>query len=149
VNLLFHVRRVRHRTSLIILHAPPPVSGVGTLVYGGLQPAPRLAAAEQAPSSAGVAPAPAASAPGGSRTPAMLTATDKGPQPADTHQDVTLEPSVLKGLERSICFASESTEIDGGAQGTVREIASILKGHTQITALEVQGHADERGRDDQ
>src|SRR5215204_5360058 len=33
VNLLFHVRGVRHRTSLIVMHALTAVSAVSTLIY--------------------------------------------------------------------------------------------------------------------
>src|SRR5262245_17219567 len=33
INLLFHLRKKRHRTSLIVVHALTAVSGVLTLVY--------------------------------------------------------------------------------------------------------------------
>src|SRR5262245_21364791 len=36
VNVVYHLRRVRHRSVLIVAHALSAVGGVGTLAYGAL-----------------------------------------------------------------------------------------------------------------
>src|SRR5262245_19406161 len=62
VNLLFHLRKKRHRTSLIVLHALVAVSGVLTLIFAIFSGEPATAATPAMPAAAPSAAPPAAPA---------------------------------------------------------------------------------------
>jgi outer membrane protein OmpA-like peptidoglycan-associated protein len=160
VNLLFHLRKKRHRTSLIVLHAAVAVSGVLTLVvaiFSGesnataqpvatqapvVAPAPSAAAVDVAPKvaepSASAAPAPAASAP----------AVTEPAAPASA-KELAVDASVRDALGQAIRFETKSTAIAAESQSAVADIAKALKDHPEVVIVEVQGHADERGDDAQ
>ena len=172
VNLLFHVRRVRHRTSLIAMHAACAVSGVGTLLYAALtMPAANAAApavavatslapATPAPSTptpptpAGTAPAstaPASTAPA-STAPAPSTRTTESPSAAQPSASAV--PAVAansaelrEAFTRTINFASASALILPESLELIATIAHTLTEHPEVGLVEVQGHADEHGDD--
>jgi outer membrane protein OmpA-like peptidoglycan-associated protein len=159
VNLLFHVRKVRHRTSLIVMHALCAVSGVLTLIFAiatgpGESPAvaataPAPTAAEAAPSSAestGSAPpstpeAVASAAPAASIAPAPMAA----PAPV---AELALDPAVKSALSQPFAFGSNSSTVLTSAVPALAAIAKALKEHPEVALIEVQGHADARGTDE-
>ncbi len=149
VNLVFHLRRVRHRTVLIVLHALTAVAGVAMLGYGIVSG--RDAAATE--------PAPAPLAASASAVPAPLLAAgdapDAGAGPALSAAPVpaaTPPPAAPAGLsvgpawtESPVVFEGASAALDARAQSTLGDVAKELVAHPEVTLVEVQGHADERG----
>jgi outer membrane protein OmpA-like peptidoglycan-associated protein len=161
VNLLFHVRRVRHRTSLIVMHALCAVSGVSTIAYAiflaepdasGAAVRPVAASAHAAASPAvlrsalppAVAPVPAV--PGGEG--ALPKEDDPGSQPgAGSSAELALEPAVRQALAESVLFETNGADLDDASLAVVARVATVLKAHPEIALIQVQGHADERGSD--
>jgi outer membrane protein OmpA-like peptidoglycan-associated protein len=154
VNLLFHLRKKRHRTSLILMHAAVAVSGVLTLVVAifsgdseatAAQPAapPPAAAPSAAPAEVAKSAEPVPAAPAESAAPAAPTT----PSEPATAKELALDASVRDVLARSIAFETKSTVILPDSLATVGAIANALKGHPEIALVQVQGHADERGED--
>ncbi len=130
VNLLFHVRKVRHRTSLILTHGLCAVCAASWLVYAIVAHRPALLEAAEPPSTALhrslAAPAP----------PAPATA------PASV---VRMDPGVERVLGRSVLFETNRSELGRDSRATLSQIADALKAHPEITLTQVQGHTDERG----
>ncbi|HEY4102464.1 MAG TPA: OmpA family protein [Polyangiaceae bacterium] len=158
VNLLFHVRGVRHRTSLILMHALCAVSGVGTLLYAAVLPpaasaaqAPNTLAASSAAASQSASAAPAGANPGAESASALpaasaapsASAAVETPKPAA--QSSELSPELQAVLARAITFVNASAELSPESAAQIDAIASALSQHPEVTLLEVQGHADERG----
>ncbi len=151
VNLLFHVRRVRHRTSLILLHGMTAVSGVSTLLYALLFAGPpssdaaTAAATPTTPATASAAPAepPAAATASASADVAPAPSASAAPAPGEP----TVDDSTRRTLAQSIAFEAKSAQIDPGSLSVISEVAAALKQHPEITLVQVQGHADERGGD--
>jgi len=162
VNLLFHVRKVRHRTSLILMHAGCAVSGVSTLIYAAVAPAsepataallaPALTAptpaapAEPAASSNQPAPSAVAAIPGASPASRPETAPpSRAPAAAVAAQETG---SALGPLSTgAIHFESASAVLSTNSLSALEQVASLLSVHPEIKLVEVQGHADERGED--
>ena len=157
VNLLFHIRKKRHRTSLILLHAAVAVSGVLTLlvaIFGGeaataaQTPAPPAPAETAAPSAA---PAEVAAKPSESAAPAAApepVASAPAPSAAPaTAKELPIDASVRQALSQAIAFDTKSTAVAASSLPALAEIAKALKEHPEIVLVEVQGHADERGDD--
>jgi outer membrane protein OmpA-like peptidoglycan-associated protein len=152
VNLLFHIRKVRHRTSLILLHGLTAVTAASMLIRAILVHAPPEASAATATapppvesSSAAVAP-PAESAAGGAASagsPAAAAAPAEKPAAAE----FTVDEAVERVLKSPIQFETGSATISATSLSAVSEIASTLKEHPEIALIQVQGHADERGDD--
>jgi outer membrane protein OmpA-like peptidoglycan-associated protein len=156
VNLLFHVRRVRHRTSLIALHALCAVTGVGLLirailVYPAPEASPQPAPAARASPAASPARVPASAAtpstPPGHDAGRAATATDTAPPAEHSHRTLAIHEAVRPVLDRPILFERGSATISAESLSAITEIASVLGQHPEIALLEVQGHADERGGD--
>lgn len=165
VNLLFHVRKVRHRTSLIVMHALTAVSGVLTLIYAiatgpGESPAVAATATSLAPSAAPaetppepVAPVPSAPAPEAvaSAAPSAAPAASAVPAPAaaapSTAGALPLDPAVKSALAQRFAFGSNSATILTSSIPALNAIAKALKEHPEVALIEVQGHADSRGSD--
>jgi outer membrane protein OmpA-like peptidoglycan-associated protein len=156
VNLLFHVRGVRHRTSLIIMHALTAVSGVSTLLYALLVPPPSAPAAPAVPAPQPSTPAPIAAAAPAAASQVADAAPSAAPPAAPAEAtaeapssgpDLKLEPELKDKLARSINFAPRSAEILQESQSAIRDMAQALTQHPEISLLQVQGHADERGAD--
>jgi len=160
VNLLFHVRKVRHRTSLIIMHALCAVSGVLTIIYalatGASEPAAVAATATAPPEPPPAAPvesaappaetasvvASAPAAPAESAAPAASAA----PAPA-APGEFSVPPDVRAALGNTFVFGSNSSLLSSDATPGLTAIATALKAHPEVTLIEVQGHADGRGGD--
>lgn len=156
VNLLFHVRGVRHRTSLIATHALCAVSGVVTLILavaspeasaGQSEPSATRNATASASAKAQPAPPPVESA-----TPSPSVAATAPAAPAASNSGVVAKASELiadaaarRILGQSIAFASNGTAPLSGS--TLAAFAKVLRDHPEILLVEVQGHADERGED--
>jgi outer membrane protein OmpA-like peptidoglycan-associated protein len=152
VNLLFHVRRVRHRTSIIALHALTALASAGTLIK-----------AIQVHSGSAGESAPPPSAPPANATPLVATVSADGGAHAatgvTTNSNATLEsgPSasplaaessdetVRRAISRAVRFETNSVDVRGEASVVIAEIADALKKNAEIALVEVQGHADERG----
>lgn len=148
MNLVFHIRRVRHRTILIVMHAMAAVIGVGTLAYAGILhathrglPAPAdsstpipnptpLVAAAPPPTATATAPTPAAAA--------LAPAAD----PAKTAPPF---PVGLAWTDRTIAFDKASVTLDARTQASLAAVAADMQAHPEITLVEVQGHTDENG----
>jgi outer membrane protein OmpA-like peptidoglycan-associated protein len=155
VNLLFHIRKVRHRTSLILLHGFTAVTAASMLIRAILVHTP-----SEAPSAAGpVQPppeAPAATAPvsASARAPEPSptgTASAEAPSAAPAGKPATdefaVEDSVRRALASPIQFETNSASVSQSSTSAIAEIATALKEHPEIALIQVQGHADERGDD--
>jgi outer membrane protein OmpA-like peptidoglycan-associated protein len=157
VNLLFHLRKKRHRTSLILMHAAVAVSGVVTLVVAIVSSESDVAA-QQTPAAPAVAAAPSAApapveaqkssepsppAPATSAAPAGSAAAAEPP----TAKELALDASVREVLSRSVTFETKSARIAPESLVTLGALANALEAHPEIALVQVQGHADERGED--
>jgi outer membrane protein OmpA-like peptidoglycan-associated protein len=160
VNLLFHIRKVRHRTSLILLHGLTAVTSASLLIRAiwvhvpATEPVP-AAAQPAVPTAAAVASAPTAvepqavadgGPPAADAATAQPSATDALPADKPTDEFV-VDESVRQALNRSMNFETRSAQVSQDSLAIIAEIAAALKAHPEITLLEVQGHADERGDD--
>lgn len=159
INLLFHIRKKRHRTSLILLHAGVAVCGVLTLVFaiigGGddataaqtpaQTPPPQSAAPSAAPAEVAAKPA-ESTAPPAVPEPAASAAAPSAPA---TAKELSLDASVRQALARTVAFDTKSRVVAAESLPALAEIAKALKAHPEVLLVEVQGHADERGDDSQ
>jgi outer membrane protein OmpA-like peptidoglycan-associated protein len=165
VNLLFHLRKKRHRTSLILLHAAVAVSGVVTLIVAIVSGEPNATAAQTAPLGAApsaapaepstqpaepsAADAPSASAPAepsASVAPAQ-PAAPAAPTAAAFAKELSLDASVRAALSKTLAFETKSSTLAPESRPVLDDIAKTLKDHPEIALVQVQGHADERGED--
>jgi outer membrane protein OmpA-like peptidoglycan-associated protein len=150
VNLLFHIRKVRHRTSLILLHGLTAVTAAAMLIraiwihsmpieqsVAATVPQPPVASAPAAADAAPQATALDAAAP--------QAATEDAGKPAP--DEFVIDETVRQALDQPIQFGTKSAQPSGASQGVIRDIAKTLKAHPEIGLIEVQGHADERGED--
>ena len=125
VNVTFHLRSVRHRTSLIVLHALSAVAAVLLTVYtagmtlGASWQAQHRAAARQASAAAAPAPAPPT--------------------------DVEIAQRAWAAIAGPVPFEPAGTQLDAFA--SLDAIAATLRAHPAIRRVQVQGFTDERGRD--
>ncbi len=149
VNLLFHIRGVRHRTSLIVMHAMAAVSGVSTLLYALFvpapspepTPAPAVPSESAAPQQSGIAQAPEpAPEPPASAAPAAVASA-----PAEVGTELLTDAVVRSDLAQSVRFATAS--VAPASAAVLSRVAKTLKAHPEIALLQVQGHADQRGDD--
>jgi outer membrane protein OmpA-like peptidoglycan-associated protein len=150
VNLLFHVRRVRHRTSLIVMHALTAVSAVGTLIFaifvhepeGGAPPVPTQAPPNDAP------PAVASAVPSGA-PPAIASAAAAPPPSAApaalSEATFSLDRTAQDVLAKPIRFGTNGVAVLAESGVALSDVAKILKQHAEIELVDVQGHADARG----
>jgi outer membrane protein OmpA-like peptidoglycan-associated protein len=159
INLLFHLKKKRHRTSLIVVHALSAVTGVLTIVYaiftGGpaatvAQPAATAPVESAAPSAppaevAAKPPEPSASAP--PAEPTASAAAPAAPAAPSNARELPLDASVSAAFAKSLSFDTKSTAVAADSLPALAEIAQALKGHPEIALVQVQGHADERGGD--
>ncbi|MDB4945031.1 MAG: Flagellar motor rotation protein MotB [Labilithrix sp.] len=162
VNLVFHLRRVRHRTTLIILHALTAVAGVLMLVYGIVTGADARASAPlpgpmaTATTTGSEAPAAASAPPVASTASAAALAAVPGASdasaPSAPSTPTTAAAATVAALhpgaawtERPVLFEGSSATLDTGARAALTEVAKDLRAHPEVTLVEVQGHADERG----
>ena len=143
VNVVYHLRGVRHRLGLILTHALVAVSGVGTLAYAAfvhpqrpsidpLQPVP-----EPVPT---FAPVPIAKEPqqGPDATQALAASA---PQPHDL-VGRTLGPA---WTDLRVRFDSNRDHPTPASETSLATIAQALVDDPSIELVEIQGHADERG----
>lgn len=154
VNLVFHLRRVRHRTVLIVLHALTAVAGVAMLAYGIVSS--RVAGATE--------PAPPVIASAGKAVSAPLASGDAvdasipaapGPVPTSPAPSAAPPPTpvaAVAGLRpgpawtgSALLFEGASATLDAPARAALADVARDLIAHPEVTLIEVQGHADERG----
>jgi outer membrane protein OmpA-like peptidoglycan-associated protein len=126
VNVVYHLRKVRHRSALIVAHALAAVSGVGTLAYGA------FVGAASAPAPL-PEPMPAPPPP-----PALMAAA---PPSAARHEDV-VAPSPRSAFP-SITFAGSSATPDDTQ--TLAQIADLMTRDGDSGRVQVQGYSDERG----
>jgi outer membrane protein OmpA-like peptidoglycan-associated protein len=149
VNVVYHLRRIRHRTVFIVAHAVAAVSGVATLAYGALTHDDWVAAQRVRPAD----PA----------TPSVTRAEEVAQltKPADTTIPAAAVPTAAVATEelrphrrpgwawtdRSIRFNQASTSPTAASRGDIAFIADELKKDPDIRLIEVQGHSDERGND--
>ncbi len=159
VNLVFHIRRIRHRTVLIVLHALTAVAGVAMLGYGivtggagASEPLAPIASASPpasspSPTPSGQVVAKAAPPP---TAPIAITAAPAS-TPAASGAPTPPVPSVA-GLspgpawtDASVIFEGSSATLDPQVRSALGEVAKDLQAHPEIALVEVQGHADERG----
>jgi outer membrane protein OmpA-like peptidoglycan-associated protein len=142
VNVVYHLRRVRHRSALIVAHALFAVGGVGTLAYGAVvhavstpdvRPAPP---SEAAPSS----PLVASAAPQAAPLSAPAVATPR--EGAALHH----QPG-LGWADNTISFSTGSAIPSQAALVDIAQIAAEINQEPGIRLIEIQGHADERGAD--
>lgn len=141
VNVVYHLRGVRHRLALILAHALFAVTGVGTLAYGAVLHA--IAPTEPVPVPVVPEPAPApllakAAAAG---TTAVTTAAIAPPH-ASTR---VLGPA---WTDVRVAFESGRAAPNADAAASIAAVARALEDDPTIELVEVQGHADARGADD-
>lgn len=143
VNLLFHVRRVRHRSMLIVMHALTAVAGVGTLAYAGLV----AASSPPSPPAPVVPPEPAKPGPSVAMAAAIGTPAPAS-SPTSAPTTTAPKPAFPTGpawTDHPLVFANASAALDARAQRDLGDVAAELRSHPEITLVEIQGHTDERG----
>jgi len=162
VNLLFHIRRVRHRTSLILLHGLTAISAASMLIRAiVIHPPEKEAQAKTTvpePHRASPAVEPDATA----RTAAPPAASvDSLPAPSSgvghtgtgdagskaPAKEFAVDDAVRRALDRPITFNTRSAQVGADSSAVITGIANALKSHPEVQLIEVQGHADERGDD--
>jgi outer membrane protein OmpA-like peptidoglycan-associated protein len=153
VNLLFHIRKVRHRTSLILLHGLTAVTSAGLLIRaifvhvpvqeGVPAPVPVAPPAESV-ASAPLAPKEIAADAATALADAATSSADAAVGAARPGELVVPE-SVSRALSRAITFDTKSAQVSEDSLAAIADIASELKAHPDISLIEIQGHADERG----
>jgi len=149
VNLLFHIRKVRHRTSLILMHGLTAVTSAAMLIRAivvHVEPTAQ-AAVPPAPSASAAPPAASAAEPVASAAPATPPPSEAAPAEKPAAESGTLDDSTKRALEQSISFETKSATMTSDSTSRIAEIAGVLKSHPEIVLLQVQGHADERGED--
>jgi outer membrane protein OmpA-like peptidoglycan-associated protein len=130
VNVVYHLRRVRHRSVFIVAHAVAALTGVGAVTHGAVVHAHAsvanvMTAAKTTAAIGGIM----------SSTPAV-----KEPESRRSKRQIGLEWN-----EREIRFDARSVNpID---ESSIAAIAEDIKSDSDIGLIEVQGHADERGDD--
>lgn len=129
-NLLFHVRKKRHRTSLIFLHALTAVSGVLTLLYGVVTyTGPVAVAASQKPSKTVVAPPPE---------------PVQEPIPPPPVPIAVSAPAVNTVSGIQIYFGPNGTAILSESVADLNKVSQALHSDPNLT-LTVEGHTDTTG----
>lgn len=125
VNVVYHLRGVRHRLALIVTHALVAVSGVGTLAYAAVMHAQRPP----------VEPPPAA--------PGQLLPPAPAPVAVESQQvGHALGPA---WSDLRVRFDSNRDHPTAASAASLAAIAQALAADPSIQLVEVQGHADERG----
>lgn len=148
VNLLFHIRRVRHRTMLIVMHALTAVAGVGTLAVAGFVGAPDQPSAPAPPTPpepAKPGPSVAMAAAVASSAPAPSPAPPPTPAPTAAASAKPQSPTGAAWTDHPLEFANASAALDARAQRNLADVAADLQSHPEIALVEIQGHTDERG----
>jgi outer membrane protein OmpA-like peptidoglycan-associated protein len=147
VNVVYHLRGVRHRLVLIGAHALVAVTGVGTLAYAAVmhaqRPAEPLPAAPESLPPSGPVPIakdPAAT-PVPTATPAAAAAAVATPHTPAVHA------LGAAWSELPVRFDSARDRPTSTSESTLATVAQALADDPSIQLVEVQGHADERGAD--
>lgn len=147
VNVVYHLRGVRHRLVLIATHALVAVSGVGTLAVAA------VVHAQRPP----IVPLPAVPEPVPTTAPAPVAKeTPTTPAPAQTPTPVTAgaaaapharAPHALGPAwsDLPVHFDSARDRPSPAFEATLATIAQALTDDPSIGLVEVRGHADERG----
>lgn len=136
VNVVYHLRRLRHRTALIVVHALSAVAGVGTLTYGVFV----NAAPERGPA---LPPRPEPVQVGAP----VASAVPQAP-PTFAAASPSSSPSRELGRtwsERPITFADNSATPTDDAMAEIAQIGDEISRDRGIERIEIQGYADERG----
>jgi outer membrane protein OmpA-like peptidoglycan-associated protein len=141
VNVVYHLRGIRHRLALILTHAVVAVTGVGTLTYAAvlhaqgpsIQPLP--AVPEPSPTSA---PVPIAKEPLPAPTQAPMAA-------AATPHEAVAHPLGPAWSDLRVRFDSNRDRPTPASETAFATIAQALVDDPSIQLVEVQGHADDRG----
>jgi outer membrane protein OmpA-like peptidoglycan-associated protein len=136
VNVVYHLRRLRHRTALIVVHALSAVAGVGTLTYGVFV----SAAPERGPAPA-LPPEPVQTAA------PVASATPQVPPTSATASPSTATSRALGSTwnDRPITFADNSATLTDESIAAIAQIGDEMSRDHNVGRIEVQGHADERG----
>lgn len=136
VNVVFHIRGIRHKSALIIGHAFLAVSGVTTLVtaifLGPSEVVPSIVAHASASSAV------ASADPVGAR----VAVESDGPRDARSAPVVESEPTTTVTV---ITFSRASGTLDAAAESQVERMAERLKSEPTSTRYVIRGHADARG----
>lgn len=132
VNVVYHLRRVRHRSGFIVAHAVAALAGVGALANGAVVRAHAIAA--DAP--------PLATAP--TATP---TATTPMPVPNEEEPRRPKRQVGIGWTDLDIHFDAKSAAPTAASLASIAAIAEDLKVDSDVRLVEIQGHADERGEE--
>ncbi|HEX8794639.1 MAG TPA: OmpA family protein [Polyangiaceae bacterium] len=138
VNVVYHLRGIRHRFALILTHALVAVTGVGTLAYAAVVDAQRPT----------IEPLPAAPLPAPTSAPVPIA---KETQPATPAPAAAVQPHDTAyplgpaWTDVRVRFDSNRDHPTAAADASLATIARALADDTSIQLVEVQGHADERG----
>jgi len=142
VNVVYHLRRLRHRSAIIVAHALAAVTGVGTLTYGVLV---RAAPGPQATTASQAQPVVEAASPPATPTPETAPAPAAAPPPAIA---AAAHPAGFRWSQRTIAFADNSASPNADSMPDIEALAGEINRDHDIERIEVQGHADERGSDE-
>jgi outer membrane protein OmpA-like peptidoglycan-associated protein len=80
-----------------------------------------------------------------SATPAASAASERAV--ASAPEGFSVDPAVRQALDQEIRFESKSATIESSSMSAIADMAKVLNAHAEVTLVEVQGHADERGDD--
>lgn len=148
VNVVYHLRGVRHRLVLILAHALVAVTGVGTLAYAavtraspGIEPLP--VTPDRTPATA---PVPIAAEPPSTPTATAAATATPAPAPAAAAPRApAMHPLGAAWLDLPVRFDSNRDQPTAASEQALATIAKAMSDDPSIQLVEVQGHADERG----
>lgn len=127
VNVVYHLRGIRHRIALIMTHAIAAVTGVGTLTYAAILHAQRPV----------IEPLPVAPEPEPSAAPPPIAAA--------TPHETAAHALGVAWSDQHVRFDSNRDRPTAASDTALATIAQALADDPSIQVVEVQGHADERG----
>ncbi len=141
VNVVYHLRGVRHRLALILTHAIVAVSGVGTLAYAAFvhPQRPPLDSLPPVPEPVHTsAPVP------------MAKESQQAPDATQALAATAAQPLVEHNLgpawtDLRVRFDSNRDHPTSASETSLATIAQALVDDPSIELVEIQGHADERG----
>jgi outer membrane protein OmpA-like peptidoglycan-associated protein len=162
VNVLFHIRGKRHRTILILVHGLTAVVGAVTLMIGivialgseNANATDKTVASASATANAPTPSAKASVAEVASAKPPVSAQPQPTEVPAPTASATTPSTPSVSGMhpgpawpDQALTFYEDSAVLSPTARASLSAIAKDLQKHTEVTLVEVQGYADERGAD--
>jgi outer membrane protein OmpA-like peptidoglycan-associated protein len=155
VNVVFHIRGLRHRTGLILGHALLAVSGVTTFAFALATRRPPAMSPQEGVRPPGIDSRETDRSIARTLTPPSDATPARAAGTAPTLPAAALAAAAGLRAVRStwadaawrVEFESASATLSPGSRETIQHVADALRAEPRIRYVEVQGYADERGDD--